>query len=234
METTSKKQDIPEVKILLSDLKKLLDDERPPINEKEDLGLDNDAMDYSINSSLSEEDVKKISSKNLRSLSANNSFHEDEVNDETNIEGIGELISDLHTDMPEFFPNQLSFDPVEELPGSQKQQIEHKSKTILKNKYWMKVLDSVYDMGTSTIPKAEHLKKILNLYIINQQKLKAKKDGLLHVKSSNDLHSKPTPKQKRFFAGPVIDLPNKSIYSINKLKKKEKTETFSNHPSVLH
>eukprot|EP00826_Nyctotherus_ovalis_P005825 TRINITY_DN11326_c0_g2_i1.p1 TRINITY_DN11326_c0_g2~~TRINITY_DN11326_c0_g2_i1.p1 ORF type:complete len:328 (-),score=92.88 TRINITY_DN11326_c0_g2_i1:117-1100(-) len=159
-----KDRDIADEKVTLWDLGNYLDDECPVINGNEDFGVDSSEADYSIDSSISYEDEQGASKK-------------DSVNPDVKLKDISldDILSNPFEEAPEFYPSQLDFGTVKDLPGTQKLQLQHKEKTLLKNKYWGKLARSIYDIGSSKLPKASHLNKMLELYIINQEKLKSKR-----------------------------------------------------------
>eukprot|EP00826_Nyctotherus_ovalis_P039641 TRINITY_DN3823_c0_g8_i1.p1 TRINITY_DN3823_c0_g8~~TRINITY_DN3823_c0_g8_i1.p1 ORF type:complete len:244 (-),score=54.46 TRINITY_DN3823_c0_g8_i1:91-822(-) len=84
------------------------------------------------------------------------------------------MVGNPFADVPEFYPQQLDFGEVEGLPGTQRTQEQHLRRTVLKNRYWRKVVRSVYDIGT-TKARAQHLTRMLDLYVINQEKIKEKR-----------------------------------------------------------
>lgn len=102
-----------------------------------------------------------------------------------------DVISNPFAEMPEFFPKQINFAPVPGLPGSQVKQMEHKQKTPLKDKYWEKISKDVFEMATSSIPRPVHLTKILDLYILHQEKQQAKRKEEEHTKK--EVESKKEP-----------------------------------------
>ena len=211
--------------ITLNDLRNYLEDEKPPTDDKEDIGIDNDAIDYSLNSSISDEEETPNKS------SGNKVFQRDqkkdkegeiiEVGDQNiSFDDMKEIISKPYAEMPEFYPGQLEFDPVEGLPGAQKVQLEHKKKSVLKNKYWEKILKNVYEIGTAEVPRPEHLIKILSLYIINQEKLKNKRKEQTEAKNLEmERNQKPKPDTTRIIIKSPGNSTKKAINSTSNKKQ---------------
>eukprot|EP00826_Nyctotherus_ovalis_P005365 TRINITY_DN1120_c0_g1_i5.p1 TRINITY_DN1120_c0_g1~~TRINITY_DN1120_c0_g1_i5.p1 ORF type:complete len:297 (+),score=95.71 TRINITY_DN1120_c0_g1_i5:51-941(+) len=143
--------------ITFKDLVKYLDEDKSPVAEDE--RLDSEAVNFTLNSSTSEDEGpnKAPRAEDASELS------------------LGEMVA-RSDEIPEFFPNQIEFEPIKGLPGSQPAQLEHKQRSVLKNKHWGKVLRSTYDMGTAEVPKPEHLNKAVYLFIISQEKLKKKRE----------------------------------------------------------
>ncbi len=179
----------------LADLRKCLDDEKPPTDDKEDIGNDRDVAEYSLNSSFSDDEKERSTSvpKSGSSLvlalqnpglkkvafatkeQGKAAKPAEDAMDDLSLEDIEEAISNPYADMPEFYPKQLDYDPILGLPGYQKEQMEHKRKTVLKDKYWGKLLKDVYDMATAKIARPVYLSKVLSLYILHQDKLLQKR-----------------------------------------------------------
>lgn len=139
-----------------SDLIRYLPEENSPIDE-ESIGVDNNITDYTVNSSISEEESSGARVAGVQDIS------------------LDEMIA-RSNEIPEFYSGQIEFEPIKGLPGAQQSQLEHKQKSILKNKYWGKLLKNAYEIGTAKIPKPEHLNKILSLFIANQEKIQEKKE----------------------------------------------------------
>jgi len=157
-------------KISIEDIKKLLGPEKPPTNDKEDIGSDKDASEYSLNSSYSEEDTSK------RTKDPNTK--KDNLSDYS-LDGIEDIITNPYVDMPEFYPHQLNFGQVEGLPGAQEDQLKFKRKSILKNPYWDKVTKDVLNMATAKAARPAYLSKVLSLYLMQQEKLGDKKETVI-------------------------------------------------------
>eukprot|EP00826_Nyctotherus_ovalis_P006648 TRINITY_DN11596_c0_g2_i1.p1 TRINITY_DN11596_c0_g2~~TRINITY_DN11596_c0_g2_i1.p1 ORF type:complete len:308 (-),score=96.83 TRINITY_DN11596_c0_g2_i1:118-1041(-) len=157
-------------KITIEDIKKLLGPEKPPTDDKEDIGSDKDASEYSLNSSYSEEDkdFPKVLSKPR--ISKDPGVKGDNFSD-LSLDDIEDVISNPYIDMPEFYPNQLNFGQVEGLPGAQQDQLNFKRKSVLKNAYWDKVTKDVLSMATAKAARPGYLSKVLSLYLMQQEKV---------------------------------------------------------------
>ncbi len=199
--------------VTLKDLRRRLEDDKPPTDEREDIGTDRDGADYSLNSSISDEEEQHInpegsthgklgmsrfaemvertdgsrlvegdpsacSDKKSAFATADDAGAQPE-DEHLSFDDIEDVISNPYAEMPEFYSKQIEFEPVEGLPGNQRKQLDHKKKTVLKNKYWDRVLKNVYDMATAKVPRPTHLVKMLSLYIINQEKVKEQKKDVL-------------------------------------------------------
>jgi hypothetical protein len=185
-EQTPIKEEDDKREITLEDLRKCLDEERPPTDEKEDIGVDKDAEDFSINSSFSEDDIQKDDKgsgnakcsieQSLQKMEGRQKSkalapgEEGEAN--ISFDDIEDVISNPYAEMPEFYSKQIDFEPIKGLPGNQPQQLAHKNNTALKDKYWDRILKGVFDMATAKVPRPVHLTKMLSLYIIHQERLK--------------------------------------------------------------
>ncbi len=218
--------------VTLKDLRKCLDEDKPPTDDKEDIGTDKDAIDYSVNSSLSDDEERAQSetpspSKIIESPSIEPSElvtpqKRPEDNGDITFDDIEDVISNPYGEMPEFYPKQLEFDPVEGLPGNQRKQLEHKKKTVLKNKYWDRVLKNVYDMATAKVPRPTHLTKMLSLYLINQQKIKGQR--------KEQLEEKPVQPDKK--AASSLSVIKRQLVVKLAAPKKNKRDPTSTNPTV--
>jgi len=175
-----------EEKINIRDLSRYLDEECPAINGNEDFGVDDSEVDYSIDSSISSEDNDDPKKKQ----SINPSLGLQDVS-------LDDMLSNPFEEAPEFYSDQLDFGIVKELPGTQKQQLQHKEKTLLRNKYWGKIAKSIYDIGASKLPKANHLTNMLELYVINQDKKKEKRKNNEAPKSNKLLATVRTTRRTK-------------------------------------
>jgi len=165
-ELTSKEEEVLRRELLLNELRLYLGEEKPPIDGKEFTITDNQIPINPLDSSVSddESELQKEPQDTITDDKLDLAFND-----------INEVITKPYAEMPAFYPNQLEFEAIEGLPGVQKNQVEHKAKTVLKNKYWGKILKSSYEMSMTKIPRPEHLIRMLELYVINQEKLKKKR-----------------------------------------------------------
>ena len=183
--------------ITIADLRQLLDDEQPPTNDRDPIGNDKEIAEYSLNSSFSEEEKEEgagspsvISPIKFIQAGPDTESHKKrakiikEHNDppqengtlsDLSIDDVEDVISNPYAEMPEFYQKQIDFEPIAGLPGNQQVQLEHKHKTVLKNKYWDKLLKEVFDMSTSKVARPAYLSKVLSLYLLHQDKLSLKR-----------------------------------------------------------
>lgn len=216
VDTQSTKESSP-TKITLKDLSKCLEEERTP--NFEDLYLDfDDQADYSADSSISSEDSQSSPKKAL----------------DTDFADLGDMMVNPFADVPEFYSQQLDFGEVEGLPGTQRTQEQHLRKSVLKNKYWRKVVRSVYDIGTTRV-RAQHLTRMLDLYVINQEKGKEKRKNQGRVR----FQRKDLSRNEDFFKSVIVKKPPLSSVDVKRRSTrnvsmfKVKANYNSPHPREL-
>jgi len=166
-----------ESQITFDDLIRYLSEDNPPLDNESERVYEN-VNNYTINISTSEEDVDETLEKE--------EVEKEEIS-------LSEMIWKSN-EVAEFYSGQIEFGPIKGLPGAQQMQLEHKQRSILKNKYWERLLKNVYEIGTAKIPRPEHLNKILALFIINQEKLKKKREEENEVK-----HTERNKREKNIF-----------------------------------
>eukprot|EP00826_Nyctotherus_ovalis_P057619 TRINITY_DN7886_c0_g5_i2.p2 TRINITY_DN7886_c0_g5~~TRINITY_DN7886_c0_g5_i2.p2 ORF type:complete len:334 (-),score=96.59 TRINITY_DN7886_c0_g5_i2:1087-2088(-) len=196
-----------QIELALNELRLYLGEEKPPIDDKEFTITDNDIPNDPLDSSISDESsFESVPKEEIRKREAEDGL-------DLEFEDIDEVISKPYGEMPAFYCNQVEFEAIEGLPGTQKKQLEHKSKTILKNKYWEKILKSSYEMSVAKAPRPEHITKILQLYVINQEKLKAKRKEQLEMNLTEKKGKLPLTSPSKGNTRTTVFSPTSKCYS---------------------
>ena len=224
-------------KITIEDIKSLLEPERPPTDDKEDIGSDKDGSEYSLNSSSSEDHDESSQIKSPSKVEKEKKDKEDSSS-EIDMADVEDVITNPYADMPEFFPNQIDFGEVEGLPGAQEKQMEFKHRSILKNKHWDKLTKEVFNMATAKVARPVYLSKVLSLYLIQQERLEEKQKEAMKVmetpiKSDYYTKSQETNGQKAITKEKITDKTKRKIEE-NLKEDNEIKSDLSQHQSVIN